>query len=277
MSTDLTLEFLLLKLSLYKEVIINDKDLEFIQSVLSRYKENQFDSYCVTCQKEVPFKKQTIMGTPKSLSGFGGGSQETKEQRLLRNIQGPHSLSYTCQKNNDHKYQVFFQVEGRNLVKIGQFPSIADLELHKIDKYRRILKSDYRDFSKSIGLYSHGVGAGSFVYLRRIFENLIEQNREKAAQQPSWDNLYFQQARMDDKIRVLQEYLPSVLVENRKLYSILSKGIHELTEEECLEMFPKVQLAIELILDEKIHELEKQSKLQTVRDFVSETVGKYKS
>ncbi len=60
-------------------------------------------------------------------------------------------------------------------------------------------------------------------------------------------------------------------------FAILSKGIHELTEQECLDLFPKVQLAIELILDEKIYQKEKQMKISSVKSFVSATIEKFKS
>ncbi|WP_153127486.1 hypothetical protein [Peribacillus tepidiphilus] len=157
---------------------------------------------------------------------------------------------------------------------MGQYPSMASIEIHTIEKYRKVLSNDYRDFSKAIGLFSHGVGAGSFVYLRRIFENLIEEKRKDAAENSTWDDLLFQKSRMDEKIQILEEHLPEVLVQNRKLYSILSKGIHEMTEEECLDLFPEVKLAIELILDEKIYLLEQQKKIQSVSRFVAATVEK---
>jgi len=53
--------------------------------------------------------------------------------------------------------------------------------------------------------------------------------------------------------------LPTAL-QNPNLYTILSKGIHELTEEECLEMFPMIKIGIELILDERIAEKEREKK-----------------
>jgi hypothetical protein len=36
------------------------------------------------------------------------------------------------------------------------------------------------------------------------------------------------------------------------MYKILSKGVHELTEQECLAYFPVLKIAIELILEQKI-------------------------
>ena len=50
-------------------------------------------------------------------------------------------------------------------------------------------------------------------------------------------------------------------MENKSFYKILSTGIHELTEAECLEAFQTVKLGIELILDERIEEEQKQSKI----------------
>ena len=57
---------------------------------------------------------------------------------------------------------------------------------------------------------------------------------------------------MDEKIQSLKHLLPPFLVQHRSLYGILSKGIHELTEQECLAAFPVVKMGIEIILDGKI-------------------------
>ena len=50
------------------------------------------------------------------------------------------------------------------------------IEENDIKKYRKILgKEKYGEFGRAVGLYTHGIGIGSYVYLRRIFENLIEE------------------------------------------------------------------------------------------------------
>jgi len=71
--------------------------------------------------------------------------------------------------------------------------------------------------------------------------------------------------KMDKKIEIVQNYLPKFLVENRSLYSILSKGVHELDEEECLQYFESVKIGIEQILDEKIIQKEKVEKAAKAR------------
>ena len=48
---------------------------------------------------------------------------------------------------------------------------------------------------------------------------------------------------------MLKGYLPSVLVDNAQIYGIVSKGIHELSEDECLKYFPILQSCIIMILN----------------------------
>lgn len=69
---------------------------------------------------------------------------------------------------------------------------------------------------------------------------------------------------MEEKITCLSEFLPEFLVEHKHLYGILSKGVHELSEEECLGSFDIVKTGIELILDEVI---EKKKKLEKIKKF----------
>lgn len=63
-----------------------------------------------------------------------------------------------------------------------------------------------------------------------------------------------------EKIEKLQDKLLCFLVDNNILYGILSKGIHELTEKECLLYFDYVKQAIEVMLDENIEMIEKNKK-----------------
>ncbi|MEH6940793.1 hypothetical protein [Bacillus sp. JJ722] len=272
MPSKLDSNYLLLQLGLYEPVPFDETSFLELEKFINERHNIQFDCYCIECKKDSTFKfylnnRQVV----KYLD-------DDPDIRMNRFTSSPNPLDFhfKCQRDESHLYSFIFRIFNNEMTKIGQFPSIASLEIHSIDKYRKILKNDYRDFSKAIGLYSHGIGAGSFVYLRRIFENLIEECRQEALKEPSFDNTVFQQSKMDEKIKMLANQLPPILVENRQLYSILSKGIHELTEEECLSLFPDVKLAIELILDEKIYKLEQKNKIQSVRNFVSSTVEKLK-
>lgn len=148
------------------------------------------------------------------------------------------------------------------LMKIGQYPSLGDLQQPEIRKYRKVLGDDrYRELYRGIGLAASGVGIGAYVYLRRTFESLIGEARDQASKQPGWDDEAFQKAHMDQRILMLKPFLPQFLVKNRGIYSILSKGIHELTEDECLGYYDSVRLGIELILDEKEEQRQRSEKI----------------
>lgn len=144
------------------------------------------------------------------------------------------------------------------LIKVGQFPSIADLHISQIKNYNKVLpKEKMREFTKAIGLAANGVGIGAFVYLRRIFEFLIEESHVKIKNEEGWDENAYQRSRMNERIELLKSELPEFLVEHKELYGVLSKGIHELEEQECLRYFVPVRTGIEMILDDKIIEHEK--------------------
>jgi len=53
----------------------------------------------------------------------------------------------------------------------------------------------------------------------------------------------------------------------------LSKGLHELSEDECLKHFSVVRLGIELILDQKIEERERQKKLDKASKAINSALG----
>jgi len=81
---------------------------------------------------------------------------------------------------------------------------------------------------------------------------------------------------MDEKILLLRGFLPDFLVENRHTYGILSKGVHELTEQECLKYFPVVKTGIELILDEEIARRNTEKKRKEARDALANVAKELK-
>jgi len=264
MCKNFSVDFLLTELSLYNEQTIDD--IHTVYKLKSSSIETQFDSYCIYCKKESTFKKFPV--------SFGSPSSRTPKSE---HIQGEFLLSFKCTREYSHNYYFCFRVQDDKIVKFGQYPSLADIESNKIEKYRSLLKQDYREFSKAIGLFSHGIGSGSYVYLRRIFENLINDQKNKAlVSNPQLSEAEFAQKRMDEKIFYIKDYLPEILVKNRKIYSILSMGIHSLSEKQCLEMFPKVQIGIEIILDWKLAEKEQQEKEKALEKFISEATDSLK-
>lgn len=169
---------------------------------------------------------------------------------------GFYLITLKCKrKDNDIlRFVVFFNKVKSVAMKVGQYPSLADLQFAEIGKkYDKVLPDeDLKNLKKAIGLVAHGAGAGSFVYLRRIFENLIFEAFKVNTSTLNIEESDFKVQRMEEKVETLKLFLPSQLLEMKSIYPILSKGVHELSEEDCLRYFAPLKLSIELILDQKI-------------------------
>ena len=231
----------------------------------------RFNCYCIDCGEKSIFAP-LISSDPQIVK-----NREIFLQNLVFQKKTPKNStfirSFKCQLDLEHTVLKFiFYIKDKTITKIGQYPSMADLATTEIQQYRKILKDeDFREFSRAVGLVSHGIGIGAFVYLRRIFERLIEESHLIAKQADGWVEDKYNSSKIDQRIKILKDYLPSILVKNRKLHPILSKGIHELSEEECLNAFPAVKGGIELILDEKISKKERDEKEKLISDSITKT------
>jgi hypothetical protein len=226
--------------------------------------EETIDAYCIWCEKEGVFRAYNYLSDNVSVPYW-----TTRHDGLIK-------IEYRCTRNDSHAYHTYYFKAGNFLTKVGQFPSVADFQIPQVESYRKILDEEqYKEFTRGIGLSAHGVGIGSFVYLRRVFENLIEEAHVKAqSEDKGFSDQNYMKARMDDKIQMVKDYLPEFLVENRTLYAIMSKGIHDLSEDECLQYFETVKIGIEQILDEKITAKEKADKAKKAREAIQKTHGK---
>lgn len=251
----------LIEVPLYEVVKYEDADLDLGRQVV--YFNETFDSYCPECNSHSIFER--YWGQNKYISYESAGWVN----------RGVFSIEVMCTRDRRHRLFFIFKAVEQSLQKIGQLPSIADLNLFDIKKYSKVLERKYfSELTKAIGLATHGVGVGSFVYLRRIFEFLIEESHMKLSQEQAWDEEAYKKARMNEKIEMLSAELPDFLVENKSMYSILSKGIHELSENECLKAFPIIKVGIEIILDEKIDKVNKEKKLAEAKKALSALGGK---
>lgn len=180
-------------------------------------------------------------------------------------------VTLICKRNANDKLVYFvWNIEHENInyiMKVGQRPSLADISYGEVDeKYESgIDEANLSLFKKAIGLASHGVGAGSFVYFRRIFEDLIDGTYNTNKDNLKITEKEFLEKRMSEKVEVLKGYLPEQLIKMKSVYGILSKGVHKLTENECLKYFPALKLSIELIWDNQLEVKKQQEKTNSVQ------------
>lgn len=162
--------------------------------------------------------------------------------------------------------------------KIGQFPSQAESQLLDTSKYRKVLRDKYKDYTLGIQLNASGVGAGALVYLRRIFEGLLEESHQRCVQLDNWDEAVYKDAHVDEKIKMVEDrneiIIPKELQAIRKkFYGALSKGIHELPENECKELFPAFRYVIESVLDARIAKIEHDKKRNEMMKVINSIKG----
>ncbi len=262
-------EELLLITPIYKEFEITEENI--IRLIELEIYNEPLDAYCVECNQKSVYRRinsptgylhydssSPTQAYIKSLTAYGGRT-ETSDRTF--------DIRFACSRNTQHVIYFYFILYKSCLSKIGQYPSLADFDSQDIKKYRKVLDKDsLGDLKRAIRLYSYGIGAGAFVYLRRIFENLIEETHSRLANQEDWDEEKYQKCRMNERIQLLKNELPSHLVEMNALYPILSKGVHALTEQECKKYFRLLRIGIEIILEQKLNQILEKERQKIIED-----------
>ena len=290
----------LLESGLYASILIEEENIsDFIELVKGNVK---ISTYCKECEQERVFTMKPIKyyhmtgqeGNEKITCEFLGDRMSSMQDVMsIAKIENKNTDAWELIKSNfaditrlmnfeficsmDEKHHLDFTVlvNDNSFMKIGQFTSIADITFPGLDDYKHVIsKQDRSELGTAIGLFANGVGAGSYVYLRRILERLVYQAKENAGDKV--DNDSFENAKVADRIKMLEGYLPDILIQNTTIYGILSKGIHELSEEDCLNYFPVVKECIFQILGMWENMRKKQADEDALNKALNVIIGKIK-
>jgi hypothetical protein len=184
-------------------------------------------------------------------------------------------IDFACARNKDHVVYFVIKIEENSVFKIGEYPSGADRYFSEFAKYQKELEDFTGELRTAVQLHTHGFGVGSFVYLRRVFEKVVNDVAiRKHGDDPKWSFEKWRSEKIDVRIKELKDDLPDFLSSNPKLYSVLSKGVHEWDDNECLEYFEVVKAGIEEILDDKIRKDESQKRKNIISGKISGIVSK---
>ena len=120
-------------------------------------------------------------------------------------------------------------------------------------------------------------------------ESLVEEIHQTCAKECSekaatgvgapFDEAAYGQLRFNEKIDFLEKefrakIIPDELNDIRGLiYGVISKGVHELPEDDCLRLFPAARFIIDSLIEEKIQQREKKERLSAFKKQFSE-IGK---
>jgi hypothetical protein len=241
----LTLTEFFFDLPIYTLVTFDEGNIDVYKKIIDCSVKEEFEGYNPWKKMESTFVVITdLIGNRSQFMGHG-------------------VVQIKCKRTDSmFRFYILVDPDASTIMKTGQYPSVADFHISEIKQYRKLLPNEkLKEFTRAIGLAANGVGIGSFVYLRRIFEHLIYEAYAQCLEEGLVSEEQYNKSRMDQKIELLSAHLPNFLVENRAIYSVLSLGIHELDENTCLAHFDTLRVGIEIILDEKLDELRKKEKI----------------
>ncbi len=257
----LTLTEFFFDLPIYTPVTIDEGNVDVFNQIIDHHNKAEFEGYNPWGKIESTFVVITdLVPSGNMFSGHGIVKVKCKRTDAI------------------FRFDIFVDPNISTIMKTGQYPSVADFHISEIKQYKKLLSNEkLKEFTRAIGLAANGVGIGSFVYLRRIFEHLIVEAYAQCLEEGLVSEDQYNRSRMDQKIGLLSAHLPSFLVENRAIYSVLSLGIHELDENTCLAHFDTLRVGIEIILDEKLDELKKKEKIEKAKRKLSQLKNETKN
>ena len=227
------------------------------------------DLYCPHCSVEKTF----VYDSKKEIDNFGRHT-EVKNQALYgySDIIIIGFKCPTCEK----KICFVLYYDGQKLIKIGQYPSLKDVDRNEINKYKKIKLIDeeyFEELKKAEVCASESYYVASFLYLRRVFENLItniyKENQEEIGEERDSFNKMF----LEDKLKLLKPFLAIEKDVCQSLYKLLSEGVHNLPEDQCEQNYELLKIILLGILEEQESKKRKKENLDKLHSLISHNKG----
>ena len=271
----------LLSMPLYQKIIVTEPDVSKAIKALRIYG-CRFDRHCPECNKSSTWERLV------SSADIRRDESETHiVAPLSRGIPKTPSwmedftIKIACTRNRNHIATFYFIDGGNNeIIKVGQYPSLVDFQKGDIDHLEvGFSKEQKSDFIKAINTMAHGFNVAACVYLRRVFESIITETKIAHMQShgmEKWDE-FDKAMKVNEQITLLREDLPKFMSENPTIYRLLSKGVHELTEEECAEELPLLKKSIEVIISDRIEQLRAKMNRDELTKMIAQRVDHHEN
>jgi hypothetical protein len=215
------------------------------------YSDFRLELYCNNCRyrRMFSFQDSKLAHIP-----IGIGSTSNTVKSALKKVD---YFTFKALADCSHELVIVFKVVDENTVmKVGQFPSIYDMNesINSKDFLRELDKTDQDYYKKACASFCDGFCIGAITYLRRIFEKVLIDTFNENFDKLSITVDEFKKQRMEDKINTLKIFLPDTMYEQgfSSIYSKISNGIHNLNETECKDIFPILKSGLEEILLERM-------------------------
>lgn len=235
--------------------------------------------YCKTCKStqtfvlNAPFfERKNLYKLPRS-KGIVAGGVHYKEE-----IKGFLFLDYKCAHCNEERAIFIIKISDNKCEKIGQYPPLDISIPAEIKSLKNPIIEDLYKKARISENFSYGIGA--FAYYRRIVELEIDELLEKIKElfpddkKERYQKILEQVKReknADKKIDIVKEVITNDIIPNnplKSLYKILSKGIHNFSDKECLESASAIRDLLIILIKEIENKKEQQNKLMKAQKII---------
>ena len=232
-----------------------------ITDVVPIYKDIKIELYCPECKEKRIFTSNTYKKV-----GFYLERYDISKELLEKAVKEHLLYIFKCELK--HQVTLILEIESKNiLIKIGQYPSSISLQISANNELLKELDKDNKKYYlNALKAYNDNLNIAAFIYLRRIFESLINEACKKSSQ--------------DYKGMKIKEIIKDLVNKNlinplfidtgyNILYSLISDGVHNLSEEKCKEQFILLKDAIEIILEDEIYKKKQEKRKKSIGNKLS--------
>ena len=210
----------------------------------------EIDAFCETCGQFRPFhsKNEPSRRFEDAILPPMRGIGSVSIDRGLKT--GTSYFEFTCvscqKETREYHVEQIVNEETMRLQKYGERPR---KRLARDPVLQRFLKDDLDNYEKAVDCLSNGYGVGAFAYFRRVVENninkllaLVQEDAQSSGADPEVVAALAElrgNPPMSKKIKIANHVLPAYLNPDGlnplgRLYEVLSEGVHNLSEEQCL-------------------------------------------
>ena len=229
----------------------------------------EIDAYCKKCGQIRPFHDSDLHG--KSFTA------RISHEALST---GASHFKFSCVSCGESRqeYLVEHIVDERTvrMQKCGELPR----RLLNRDRYlQKFLKSDLDNYEKAVACIANEYGVGGFAYFRRVVESNINRLLDLLQDDASSSSVgeavldaiadLRNESPMSEKIKIANKALPPHLKPDGlnplgRLYQVLSEGVHDLSDIECLNRAKTISQCLTYLVSELASRKEHRTKFKNI-------------
>lgn len=260
----LSLDKIFLNTRLYEEIKVHDLSVNTLLNLLFYYYSDDIfffnpslHCYCKSCDQKVFFSSIANKEHKESFYEYkflmlenDYKDESEKINVLLSILQKLNyiSKSFKCPNVSDgsHNISFIFKVIEGSLYKIGQYPSLDDMNRFKQNKVKEITREIFTELNQAHDLFASGSVNKAYIILREILDKRIITPKFLSK---NFSGLKNKEVSISEKISFLKSDLPEILIHDEGLIHFLKKRAEDVKINESKHYFEIIYYAILIIVE----------------------------